>query len=114
MEKLLKIVLNLSSTAIEGRYNMLISEYEILKETEKTVVLKKEVVYKNKLLTTISDFQNKEISRLQYYTMCYEKDINKAIDLLTLAMKEKIDYIEKLNKKALEAFNNGFLTFKTN
>jgi len=115
-KKVIRAVLNLSSTIVEGRYKLTYREYPIKKETEKTVVIiknkREDRVMRTDLLIAKSDFTNDRLSKLQFICTCLEEDMDKCIEVLSCAMDKAIKEISSCHLTALAAYNNKFTISK--
>lgn len=116
MDKLLNIVVNLSSTPVQGRYTLKINELNIIKDNPKTIIVAMKYgesrQQKSDLLKVKSDFKNDQLNRLQFYVMCYVSQKDEAIKLLTTALKSHIDYLSLQNKHAISAYEAGYKIVK--
>ena len=113
MGKLFQVVMSLSATVKSGRYVFRIKEYDIRKETGKTIIVKGKTYsedqrfYKSALLNVVSDFRNDMITNIQFYTMCFPEDLESAKSLIHDEIHNKIQELSNLNNLALDAFKDG-------
>jgi hypothetical protein len=111
MESFCRIVINLSSNVNSGRYNISYKEFPIQSVTPKTVSVNTGTTIQRyltgELLVAKSDFINDKLSRIQFYTICYKKDLKKAVEILEQTLHSKIQALKKENQLAEEAFNKG-------
>lgn len=110
MEQLAVIIISLTSNAVKGRYRLRYQLHKIIKETAKTIVVQKSHhehrYHKDLILKPQSDFRNEKLASLQYYLICYEKDIQEGSDILRKTISNKIEVLKEENIRALDAFNS--------
>tara|TARA_R110000796_G_scaffold8536_14_gene27934 strand:- start:409 stop:684 length:276 start_codon:yes stop_codon:yes gene_type:complete len=86
---------------------------EIQKETDKTITTaalsmrQGQRYLKSQLLDVIGDFKNDNIIKLQFYTICYNEDLDEAKTKLEIVMGEKVAELAKMHKLAYKAIING-------
>lgn len=105
------MVLNLSSTVASGRYNIKYRTTPVLRHGAKTIVTQlpngqESLVRKDSVMNVISDFDNDRISHMQYFTLCYEEDLDECIKKLEKTMLDRIKYLHRCNTEALLALGD--------
>jgi len=111
MGNLTTMTISLSSTPwAEGRLIINQNDYEIVKETPKTIIVKKGGIefrhLKEELLKAISDHKNDKLSTMQFKIICYTADIKEAKNILKIALISKVDLLVKENGNAIEALKS--------
>jgi hypothetical protein len=117
MENFCRIVINLSSNINGGRYNVSYKEFPIHSVTPKTISVNTgntiQRYLTGDLMIAKSDFINDKLSRIQFYTICYKKDLKKAVEILERTLYDKIQALKKENQLAEEAFLKGCKLIKS-
>jgi len=112
MEKFNKIIITLLANVGTGRYKLRYHEYDIVKDTPKTVIVQRTGKpsirqQKKDMLKVKSDYRNDTLSKIQFYTTCYASDMDEARKNLENAMMAKVQELHGMNVNALEAFSAG-------
>jgi hypothetical protein len=110
------VVLNLSATVAEGRYNVVYREYPIKRETEKTIVIiknnREDRIMRTDLMVAAADYKNDKLSSMQYISMCYTEDLENCISILKMHMESSVAFVDECHQQALEAMKKECLITK--
>ena len=113
MEKMCKVVITLSGNEHLGRYKLRYSDHDIVQDKPKTIVVVGKTDsarvrhMKSELLKVKSDFKNDRITKLQFYTICLEENLEEAVKLLSIKLKESAEKLIRENDVAWDAFVGG-------